>query len=373
MSDAAIPEPDRLDGAAHPREATRLVGQDTAEAGFLEAFNSGRMHHAWLLTGPRGVGKATLAWRIARFLLATPPETGDALFAPAPPASLDIPADHPVARRLRALSEPGLMLIRRPWDEKAKRLRGEITVEEVRRLTGFFALSAADGGRRVVIVDAADEMNRNAANALLKVLEEPPKNAVLLLISHQPMRLLPTIRSRCRTLRLAPLAPAEMADALAQAGLDTGDAAALAELAEGSVGEAIRLAEMEGLKLYADLVALFASMPEMDRALAVRLANAAAGREGEARFDLTLTLIDRLLARLARRGTLAAAPPEIVPGEAATLARLSPDPATARNWADLAQGLTARARRGKAVNLDPAALILDMCLGIDKTAARLPA
>jgi len=198
MSETAPLEADRAPGAPHPRETAVLIGQEAAEREFLEARGAGRLHHAWLISGPRGVGKATLAWRIARFLLTTPVTADGRPDASAPPASLDSDWNAPVARRVLALSEPRLFLLRRPWDAKAERLRQEITVDEVRKLRSFFGLSVADGGRRVVIVDAADEMNVNAANALLKLLEEPPANTVILLVSHQPSRLLPTIRSRCR-------------------------------------------------------------------------------------------------------------------------------------------------------------------------------
>lgn len=367
------PEPDRAEGCPHPRETARLIGQKAAEAAFLDAWRAGRLHHAWLLTGPRGVGKATLAWALARVLLATAPDTGDILFATPPPDTLDVPADHPVARRLRALSEPGLMLIRRGYEEKTGKLRTRITVDDVRRLKDFFALSAGGGGRRVVIVDAADDMTPNAANALLKVLEEPPAGAVLFLVAHQPSRILPTIRSRCRALRLATLGATDLQAALDQAGVAADDPAALAELAGGSVGEAARLTDAGGPELYAELVALLSGLPRIDRALAARIADAAAARGAEARFDLTLTLLDRLLSRVARTGATGQIPPEIVPGEAAVLERLAPGPAAGRAWADLAQGLTARARAGRAVNLDPAALILDMCLSIDREAARIPA
>jgi DNA polymerase III subunit delta' len=376
MTDDTLPEPDRIPGAPHPRETTRLLGQDAAEAAFLAALNSGRLPHGWLLTGPRGVGKATFAWRAARHLVAHPPADGDALFAPPPATSLDVDPEHPVARRVRALSEPSVCLIRRSPREDGKALSEVIRVEDVRRLKGFFNLSGEAGRRRVVIVDAADEMNANAANALLKELEEPPRNAVLFLVSHRPSALLPTIRSRCRTLRFEPLGPADLTAALAGAGLDAGGGAAaeaVAALSGGSVGAAVELISQDGPALYADLVALLAGLPDMDRPAALKLSEAAGARGADGRFDLTLSLLDTALARIARTGASGIAPPPIVPGEDRMLARLAPDPRAARDWAELAASLTARARRGKAVNLDPAALIFDMFLDIGRTAARLAA
>jgi len=363
-----LPEPDALPGAPHPRFAPALYGQQDAEAAFLQAFNSGRLHHAWLITGPRGVGKATLAWRMARFLLTAPDDDGGLFGAPEPPQSLDAPDDHPVVRRMLALSEPRLFLLRRGYDERAKRFKSDITVEEARKLGGFFGLSAADGGRRVVLVDAADEMNVNAANALLKVLEEPPKDATLLLVCHRPSRLLPTIRSRCRVLRCGPLGPEDMACALGDA-VESPDA--LSNLAEGSAGAAISLAEEDGPGLYASLLGLVGKAPQIDRASAVKLAEHAAQRGKEARRDLTLRMIDLLLTRLAKTG--AGAPPatEAAPGEAEMLARLSPNPAAARDWATLQQALSQRAGHGLAVNLDPSSLILDMVLKINDTAAAI--
>lgn len=380
MTDDALPEPDRVEGAPHPRETLRLYGHDAAETAFLEAFNAGRLHHGWLLGGPRGVGKATLAWRMARFLLATPdPKRGagddGGLFGAPPPApppqTLDIAPDHPVARRLLARSESRLFVLRRGTNDRGSALSQDIRVDEVRALRNFLNLSAADGGRRVAIVDAADELNTAAANALLKLLEEPPARVTLLLVSHRPAQLLPTIRSRCRMLRLGRLDSADMADALRGAGVEVADPAALAELADGSVGEAIRLAALDGQQLYARLVALFDSLPRLDRPAALALAEVAGARGADQRFDLMLGLIDLFLARLARFGATGIAPPEAAPGEAALLARLAPDAAAARAWAEVAQTLGLRARRGRAVNLDPAALLLDMVLKIDATAGSL--
>lgn len=375
MTETSLPEPDRVEGAPHPRETPQVFGQAAAEAAFLEAYSTGRLHHGWLLTGPRGVGKATLAWQIARFLLATPQvEEGGGLFgdAPAMPTSLAVADTHPVARRMLSGAEPGLFVLRRGPNDKGDRLSAEIRVDEVRRLKSFLHLSAADGGRRVVIVDSADELNVAAANALLKLLEEPPAGATLLLISHQPSGLLPTIRSRCRELRLGQLGAGDLARALTQAGVVDADAGALGVLSGGSAGEAIRLANLDGLQTYARLIALFSTLPRLDRTAALTLTESAAQRGGgDAKLDLFLTLIDLFLARAARAGVVGAMGPEAAAGEGQLFARLSPDARAARAWADLQQTLGARARHGRAVNLDPATLLLDMILKIDQTAGQL--
>lgn len=370
MTDAPAPEPDRIEGAPHPRETQVLLGQDAAQTEFLDAYTTGRLHHGWLITGPRGVGKATLAWRIAQFLLATPMDDGG-MFAPATPKHLEIDPEHPVARRLLAGSEPGLLVLRRPVNEKTGKLRAEITVEEVRKLRSFFGLSATDGGRRVVLVDAADELNKSAANALLKVLEEPPKNATLLLIAHQPSRLLPTIRSRCRVLRCAPLAPDLMAQAIEATGATPEAPGVLAALAQGSVGDALRLTHLGGAEIYASLIAMFNDLPRLDRGRVRALADMAAARGAEARYGLILDLFDLFLARVARAGAAGAPDVQAVQGEALLLQRLSADAHAARQWAKLHHDLGARARHGRAVNLDPASLILDMTLKIEQQAADL--
>lgn len=369
MADPEITDPTRVQGAPHPRDTVEVIGQDSAQADFLDAFNTNRLHHAWLITGPRGVGKATLAWRIARFLLATPDPAPDDMFGAPLPASLDIPADHPVTRRIAAEAEPGLKFVHRTLNDKTKRMRDQIVVDDIRDMGAFFQLSATDGGRRVVIIDAADEMNVNAANALLKMLEEPPARTTLLLICHQPSRLLPTIRSRCRTLRLGPLNSADMARAMALAGVEAGpDSAALAELSGGSVGEALRLALLDGLKIYGEIIALLSSMPNLDRQRALALADAASARGAETRLDLLYGLIDIALSRLARSG--AGHPPavEAARNEAAIFQRLASDPARARAWAETAQTALARARHGRAVNLDAGALVLDTFFKLSDTA-----
>ena len=370
MSNETRPQPDRLTGAPHPLDTPRLIGQDAAEAAFVDAWNGGRLHHAWLLTGPRGVGKATLAWRIARFILTTEPPDAGSMFAPEPARDLTVAEDHPTAKRMASGGEGRVRSVTRTVNENTGNLRGEIVAEDIRKLNGFFRMSAPDGGYRVVIIDDADLMNATAANALLKMLEEPPARVVILLVSHQPSGLLATIRSRCRTLPLRTLDADQIGEAMAQAGVQ-GDARALAALSGGSVGGAMRLALLGGTTIYGQINRLLDSLPQMDRRLALKVADAAAARGKEAQRDLTFVLIDLALSRLARTGALGTAPqPEAVPGEADVLTRLSPTPQQARVWADLAVEVSARARHGIAVNLDPAALVLDTLLKISQAAPR---
>jgi DNA polymerase-3 subunit delta' len=355
------PPANQIEGAPHPREAQAVFGQARAERSFLNAWSSGRLHHGWLLCGPRGVGKATAAYRMAKALL---------IHGDRAPATLEAPADHPVARRVAAGSEPRLKTVARAWDKEKKRHRTGITVDVVRELNGFFHLSAADGGWRVAIVDPADDLNTSAENALLKMLEEPPPRAVLLLVAHAPGRLLPTIRSRCRTLEFGPLDAGDVARALTAAGAEVGDAGTLAILSAGSPGEAILLDRNDGAALYARLARLLGGAPGMDRRLLIEIADACAGRGAAGRFEMTLALTETLLQRLARAGT-GLATVEATAGESRLAARLCPSVAAARIWAEAAAMAGERGRTARAVNLDPAGAILDIWLRIDEVAARV--
>ncbi len=364
--DETYPEADRIDGAPHPRETVHLFGQDKAAEGFLSALSTNRIHHGWLITGPKGIGKATLAWRIARFMLAgrnaTDAKATDQMF---------MAPDEDVFRKVAALSDPRIMLVRRPYDTEKKRIKSAITVDEVRKLNKFFHLSTVDGGWRVAIVDAADKMNTAAANALLKLLEEPPEKTLIILISHQPARLLPTIRSRCRTLACEKLSPEDLSLALDGCGFAIPpDVTAIAELADGSAGAAVDLILQEGEELYASIISVLQSLPRLDRGKALELADACAGRGADARYALTLRLLSLALNRLAKVGASGETPGEAAQGERETLARLAPTAEAGRRWADLAQILSNRGSHAVAVNLDPSAVILDMFLQIEATAAR---
>jgi DNA polymerase-3 subunit delta' len=257
-----------------PRANPDLLGHAAAEAALLDAARSGRLHHAWLLLGPPGIGKATLAFRFARRLLAGLPPTGD---------NLALPPDHPVFRRVAAGSHADLLTVECSFDEKRKKMRGEIVVDDVRRIPDFLRLTPAEGGWRIVVIDGAEDLNRNAANALLKALEEPPRQAMLLLVCNAIGSLPPTIRSRCRRLRLAPLAEADVAALAARALPDrpAAEHARLAALADGSIGHALDLALEDGVAV-AELVAR--ALVEPSRlSLGDALATAdALGREEEA-------------------------------------------------------------------------------------------
>jgi len=222
-----------------PRESHLLIGHGPAETAILDAMRSTRLHHAWLITGPEGVGKATLAFRFARRLLAGGTTT------------LDMPQDHPVFRRIAAGTHADLLTIEREWDEKKKRMKKTISADTARTIPPFLHLTAAEGGWRVVIVDGAEDLNPQSANALLKVLEEPPPRAVLMLVCSAPGRLLPTIRSRCRHLALAQHAASEMSLFLQQTHPEftPEERTKLVAIADGSPGRAEALAEEGGLKL----------------------------------------------------------------------------------------------------------------------------
>jgi DNA polymerase-3 subunit delta' len=274
------PESDALAGAPHPRHARRLVGHAAAEAEMLASYRSGRLAHAWLIGGPEGVGKATLAWRFARFMLANP----DPSAKPVQHArDLHVDPEQPAVRRLAALAHPDFALVRREWRAGTKSFASEIGVDTVRAAKQIFQLSAAFGGWRIAIVDCAEDLNRSSANALLKIVEEPPARSLLLIVSHRPGQVVPTIRSRCRRLRLDPLSEREVLEVAESLGPPWSEAdpralAAAASRANGSVREALlRLSpDLEGVGALIDQT--IASLPHPDPRVATRLAEALSAR-----------------------------------------------------------------------------------------------
>jgi DNA polymerase III subunit delta' len=246
-----------------PRETAVLHGHSEVESVLLESYRSGRLAHAWLLGGTAGIGKATLAYRMARFVLAHP----DHSQLPQTATSLHVDAEHPVARRIAAQAHGDLLVLERTINDKTNKLRQEIQVDDVRRTVKFFGSTPAEGGWRVAIVDAVDELNSEGANALLKILEEPPRQALLLLVSHSAGRVLPTVRSRCRLLSLRPLAASEVARAAAAAiAQNPSDPriTAAAAVAEGSVRRALALLDRSALDLRNLVLTLLERLPALD-------------------------------------------------------------------------------------------------------------
>jgi DNA polymerase-3 subunit delta' len=349
------PEADRLEGWPHPRETGLVVGHDAAEATIADAIASHRFHHAWLMTGEQGIGKATFAYRFTRFLLAQQPEL------PSEVASLAVAEEDKAYRQVTSLSHPGLLTIRRAWDAQGKRFRQSIAIDDIRALRHFLHRTAVTPWR-VVIVDSADDLNQNSANALLKSLEEPPQRTVFLLISSSPGRLLPTIRSRCRTIRFEPLSNADLRRAVtgacAASGRDVPEAdelETLLTLGKGSPRRALQLLDGGGLPLFQSIVALLESLPRLDRQALHKLLALTSGRDGLA-HDTALDLLEEILA-----DTIRACPAGTSAARAFPQLRRFPSlvaPESLADWAELWETMREARSETDRLNLNKAALTL---------------
>lgn len=290
----ALRPPEVDEAPTGPRYTSQLYGQNDAEAAFLSAYQSGRLHHGWLLTGLKGVGKATLAHRVARFLAAHPDHNDPAVVDA---TSLHVPDDHSVCRRIRARAFPDLVeIVAETTQTAAGRGRPIIKVDHIHTGLQALASTAGAGGWRVIIVDAADDLNLTAANALLKRLEEPPSRTLFLLISHAPGRLLPTIRSRCRRLELAPLEMADVKKVIAEQTKNQSSSGQtltpqLFALSRGSAGEALSLLEQGGGEIAGELMKLVASLPQLDLEFCHKLANRLTAQKADPEFRLFCDLL----------------------------------------------------------------------------------
>jgi DNA polymerase III subunit delta' len=356
--------PDTMAGVPAPRANHDLVGHEGAECELRRLVETGRLPHAILLSGPRGIGKATLAFRFARFLLAnrespaqTPGESG-----------LAIDPESGVFHRVAAGGHADLLTVERAYDPRRRRLRGEIVVEDAREITSFFRLTAAEEGWRIVIVDGADEMNRSAANALLKILEEPPRRALLLLVSHSPGRLLPTIRSRCRRFPLFPLGRRLVTELLRRyrSELAQPEAEALAALSDGSIGRALELAEAGGLVLYRSVLDILSQTPRLDvirlHGFADQLARVDAEDAYRFTWELLLQLLAQLTALSARRQRGAE---EVIGREDEAMRRLA-GRANAARWAALREEVEHTVASTDRLNLDRKQAMLGVFFAIEE-------
>jgi len=328
-----------LDGAIPPARNPHLFGHQEAEAFLARSYRSGKGHHAVLIEGPEGIGKATLAFRFANHVLTYPdPQT-----APDHLAEPDLAS--PVSRQIASGASHHLLHLARPVDEKTGKTRTAITVDEVRRAGHFFSQTSGTGNWRIVIIDPADDLNRNAANAILKILEEPPRQALFLVISHAPGKLLPTIRSRCQPLRLAPLGDTDLLSALSALGspLDGGRTQeTVLGMSNGSVSRALKLLNYGGT----DIVTAFDDVVATDgpaaRKAMHRLADVLSAKDSDVLFDFFLEhLGDHVMTR-------------------ARAAAINGDIDAADRYARLSSEMTEKFTMAQAYNLDRKQTILSI-------------
>jgi DNA polymerase-3 subunit delta' len=345
---------DQIPGWPLPEERGNWLGDTEAERTLLDAYRSGRMHHAWLIVGPRGIGKATLAYRFARFVLAhADPNAPEVRRA----TDLALDPEHTAFRKVAARAHPNLLVLQRAYNDERKRFFTELTVDEIRRTVSFFGTTSGEDGWRIAIVDPADDMNASAANALLKILEEPPSRSLFLIVSHAPGRLVPTIRSRCRRLNLRPLLPETIGTALRDnAGdLDEEEIATASALAEGSLRKAINLTTEDGLTVYRDLSGLLAGLPALDTEALHSFADRVAGRGNDEAYE---GFLDALSAWFDRR----------VRGESEPdpAARLAPAVATAplETWPELWENLRHSSELADELNLDRKQAVLSILMNL---------
>ena len=351
---------DDIQEPLHPRLTSQLVGQSAAEKHLLDAYLSGKMHHAWILGGPPGIGKATLAYRLAKFVLANP----DPQSMLVPPESLEVNPDDPVTRRVVAQGHADLLAVTPAWDQRNKRYKTEIGVTEARRASEFFARTAGEGGWRVCIVDPAGSMNASAANALLKILEEPPEKALFLLVADVPGRLLRTIRSRCVRLDLKPLEEGDIQTVLASLQerdnqLDLASASSITQFADGSVGRALQIIQEGGFKSFEMFLNLAQKLPSLDRKAALRLAQQLSGRGNASEF---LQFCDLLLAWMSQQ----------ISDAARGRGDGKPHVQNPAAWAEAHEEINRSLRRANALNLDRQNTILNILNILAKAAAKMP-
>jgi len=299
-------EPDQFEGAPHPRGQFAFFGHREGEEAFLEGLRSGRLHHAWLIGGPQGIGKATLAYRVARTVFdpekCNSPNLRD----------LDVAPETTAARQVAALSHPNLSVLRRAPATDKKGPSTTIPVDAVRKALNMFGSTAADGGYRVCIVDSAEDLTVSSANALLKVIEEPPPRSLFLIVSHAPQRVLPTIRSRCRRLLLRPLADQDIRAAIASLGSPWADMPGnvvdqALQYGEGSVRRTLELLDADKVAFIEQVTNLLEGLPRADTKQIYALAEALSKRDADDSYELTLETVQRWVSdRLRDRASLGA-------------------------------------------------------------------
>ncbi len=361
----AVDDKDIID-PSHPRLTHTLVGHRSSEQKLLEAWQSGRFPHGWLFTGPPGIGKATLAFRLTRFVLAdgTPDMPEPDMFG-AGPDTLDIDPVSQTARRIASGGHGDFRYLALTTESKT------IPVDAVRDVAQFAYLTSSNGGWKTVLIDGAEDMNPSAANALLKLLEEPPDKTLIILVTHAPGRLLPTIRSRCRMLKMQPLDAEDVVKILRDRlpSLSDEEGATLARLADGQAGRAIHYAEQGALDLYRAFIELMRRPDSLDRGKLYKLGDELAKKGAEVPFEIFRTIINGWLKRAIAASARGLPPSDILPGDGAIAQSLIATRG-ADTWLDASQEIiTMLSRTDAPANLGRKHVIVNAFILLERTAS----
>jgi DNA polymerase-3 subunit delta' len=299
-----VPESDRFGDTPHPRESYNCFGHAETERHFILSYMAGHLPQAFIVGGPPGVGKATLAWRLARFLLANPDPAAAAGEAR---TDLFVAPDHPVSRQIAAMAHPDLVLLRREWNPETKKHYTQIQVDDVRRAIHMFQQAAGRGGYRICVLDCAEDLNPHSANALLKLVEEPPPRSLFLIVAHRPGQMLATLRSRCQKIFLKPLAATDIAHIVAALGPPwsaAGEAKVEAAIARahGSIHYVLRLLDDRGIEFDTNLGRMLDDLPRIDWSKVHALADRVTARNNGNDYETMLAAIDTWLDARVRRG-----------------------------------------------------------------------
>ena len=362
---------DKIAGAPHPMLANEIIGHSSQKLSFLSSFASNRLPQCWLLAGDMGIGKASFAWLIAKFLLTTKYQPADLKIdlSKTNINSILEPQSGSTLNRIISGSEQRVYVVRRGYNEKRKAFFKNISIEDVRKLQSYCSLSIADGGKRIIIIDTADDLNKSSSNALLKLLEEPPKNTIFLLISHQPNLLLPTIKSRCQKLSFSNLDQTDLGAVLTAIGckIEPSDEVSLSILSKGSAGAACRLINFNCINLYRDILDLASSLPNLNTNKILRLNQNYFAKAKPSEFEIFIEMMQHFFSRLCKTGVMQKPVlPSVTDNEEKIMKRLCPNLKSARLWSEAANISLAKLNKGYLLNIDIESLILDAFIYLEE-------
>ena len=362
---------DKLAGAPHPMQAKEIIGHTSQKISFLNFFASNKIPQCLLLTGDKGIGKASFAWLIAKFLLTTKYEPADLKIDlnESNISSLLVPQDSETLNRIIAGTEQRVYIVRRGFNEKRKTFFKNISIEDVRNLQSYCSLSITNGDKRVIIIDSADDLNKSSGNALLKLLEEPPKNTFFLLISHQPSLLLPTLKSRCQKLSFSNLNQTDLRTVLTKIGcvIEPSDEVSLSILSNGSAGAACTLINSNCINLYQDILNIASSLPNLRTDKTLQLSQNYFAKKKPNEFEIFLEMMQYFFLRLCKTGAMQKPLlPSVTDDEIKIMKNLCPSLRTANLWSEAANITLTKLNRGYHLNIDIESLILDAFIYLEK-------